>query len=126
MTFEPENPMEEALMRAESPAARREFYRLLLTSDVLVVGRKAEDGRLQIVTSERDGQKYVTVFTSQTRLKNHVQKTVNTLTMNGRLLLERTRGVTLLFNLSDEYGGEIKPAEVERILGESPFKIALN
>jgi len=117
MTFVPENPLEEALLRSNKSAmARRELYSVFLTSDVLVVGRKSEDGKLQIVVSERDGKKYVSVFSSPTRLKNHVQKTVNTLTINGRLLLERTRGATLLVNPSDQYGGELSPELVAEML----------
>jgi len=117
MTFIPENPLEESLLRGtRSAMARREFLRMLLISEVMVVGEKAEDGRLKIVASERDGRKYISVFTSPTRLKSHAQKTVNTLTINGRMLLERTRGVTVLVNPSDEHPAELTPELVAEIL----------
>ncbi|MBV9993235.1 MAG: SseB family protein [Alphaproteobacteria bacterium] len=129
MSFVPENPLEEALLRGtRSPMARREFFRMLLVSDLVVVGQKSEDGRLKIVSSERDGRKYVSAFTSAARLKNHVHKTVNTLTMNGRMLLERTRGVTVLINPSEEYPAELTPELIAEMLEtkDVSFKTLLN
>jgi hypothetical protein len=129
MSFVPENPLEETLLQATtSSTARRDFFRLLLASDVLVVGEKADDGRLKIVISERDGKKYISIFTSPTRLKNHAQTTVKTLTLAGRMLFERTRGVTVLVNPSDEHPAELTPAMIAQILDarDSPFKTTLN
>ena len=40
MSADPENPLEEALVRAKkNPMSRREFYSVLLESDLVVVGR---------------------------------------------------------------------------------------
>jgi hypothetical protein len=104
MSFEPENPLEEALMRAnKNPMSRREFHRLLLESDLIVIGRieGREDSpapmplmpgeKLQVASFQENGRRYVPVFTSMTRLQAYLEKTAGYVTLNGRTLLAAPR-----------------------------------
>jgi hypothetical protein len=129
MSFEPENPLEEALMRANrNPMSRREFHRLLLESDLIVIGRieGREDSpaptplmpgeKLQVASFQENGRRYVPVFTSMTRLQAYLEKTAGYVTLNGRTLLEATRGATLLINLRAEFGRELTPEEIDALL----------
>jgi hypothetical protein len=130
MSFEPENPLEEALMRASRNAmSRREFERLLLESDLIVIGRiegrdtvpngsaLAPDEKLQIASTERDGKRYIPVFSSMTRLKDYLKKDAGYVALKGRALFEMTRGSTLLLNLGADFGRELLPEEIGTILG---------
>jgi hypothetical protein len=110
MPFISENKLEEALVRAvKSPATAPDFYRLLLESDLLVLGTvEGQDGsekftlepggQLQLVTGENKGEKFLPIFSSLARL------------------LDLTRGAPVILNPASEYGRELTPGEVEQLL----------
>jgi hypothetical protein len=129
MTFAPENDLEDALMRAaKEPAARPLFYRLLLDSDLLVIGTIA--GRppskglsnvavgesLQIASAERNGKPFHPVFSALSRLQSYVREEQGYLALNGRALFEATRGATFVLNPGSDYGKELLPHEIARLL----------
>jgi len=130
MPFISENMLEEALVAAvKNPAAAPNFYRLLLESDLLVMGTvEGQDtggaaftlepgGRLALVTGEKsDGQKFLPVFSSLTRMQAYVKQEAKYLAVNGRALLETTRGAPLVLNPGSDYGKELSPAEVGQLL----------
>ncbi|MBV8979022.1 MAG: SseB family protein [Alphaproteobacteria bacterium] len=129
MSFEPENALEEALLRAnKSPMTRREFERQLLGSDVIVIGEiEGRDlspagapllpgERLKVAFTKRDGRTYVPVFTSRTRLHAYLSQSRGYVSLPGRALMEMTRGATLLLNLGSDVGKEILPEEIARML----------
>ncbi len=129
--FVPENRLEEHLMAAaRDPAARGEFYRELIASDLLVVdeGRVPEEtgrvtlqaGRqLRIRNIEFRGQSYLPVFSSLTRLRAGITGTVRYLAMNALELLKITRGAKLVLNPGSDFGKELLPEEVESIIDGS-------
>jgi hypothetical protein len=136
MTFEAENDLERALMRAPSdPSARPEFYRLLLESELFIVGQlgdqtpelgevTAKNGdRLMIATVEYQGRNYHPVFTALSRLKNFVQDEVQYLSMQGRRLFEATRGADFLLNPGADFGKELPAAEIASIMGSTRVMI---
>jgi len=129
MSFVPENPLEEAIVRANKSAmTRREFYRLLLESDLVVIGRiegrdplsdratLAPGEKLQIASATHEGRKFVPVFSSMTRLEAHLQKTAEYVTLNGRALFEITRGSAFLLNPGSEFGKELSAEEISSLL----------
>lgn len=129
MPFVSENRLEEALVRAvESPATAPDFYRLLLESDLLVLGtvEGQEDatsqfsmepgGQLQLVTGERDGQRFLPVFSSVACMQNYVKEESRYLSVNGRALLDLTRGAPVILNPGSDYGREFTPQEIEQLL----------
>ena len=128
MPFISENKLEEALVRAvKSPATAPDFYRLLLESDLLVLGTvEGRDGsekfslepggQLQLVTGERGGEKFLPVFSSVPRMQEYVKEEAKYLAINGRALLDLTRGAPVILNPSSEYGRELTAEQVEQLL----------
>jgi hypothetical protein len=134
MPFISENKLEEALVAAvKNPATAPTFYRLLLESDLLVLGTVegqdtgggkfslAPGGRLALVTGEKsDGQKFLPVFSSLARMQAYVKQESKYLAVNGRALFETTRGAPLVLNPSSEYGKELSPQEISQLLEGGP------
>ena len=129
MPFISENKLEEALVRAvKSPATAPDFYRLLLESELLVLGTAVgqEDagssfslepgGELQLVTGENRGEKFLPVFSSLARMQEYVKEESKFLSINGRALFDLTRGAPVVLNPSSEYGREFTPQEIEQLL----------
>jgi len=130
MLFIAENELEKALVAAvKTPSSAPEFYRLLLESDLLVMG--AAEGRedaqaqfslepganLKLVTGVKDGNPYLPVFSSLARMQEFVQQETKYLSINGRALLELTRGGPIILNPASQYGKELSPLEVHQLLG---------
>jgi hypothetical protein len=129
VTFEPENALEKTLQRAmREPEARPEFYRLLLESELFVIGQIAPPeggeataqtgGRLMIATLPFEGRDYHPVFTALSRLKTFVpDDDVAHLAIAGRTLFEASRGANFLLNPASEIGKELRAEEIASVLG---------
>jgi type III secretion system (T3SS) SseB-like protein len=128
--FIPENPLEEALVKAvKYPAMAQDFYRLLLDSDVLVMGtvtaaQGGESGtvtagpgsKFDLVTGEKDGMRFLPVFTALPRMQAYAKAECKYVALKGRALLELTRGAPVTVNPGSEYGSELTAAEIARLL----------
>jgi hypothetical protein len=132
MPFVPDNELEKALVRAVSDrSAVPEFYRLLLDSDLLVLGtiEGQEDaseqftlepgGQLKLVTGQKDGKPFLPVFSSLLRMQDYVKQESKYLRVNGRALLDVTRGAPITLNPASEYGKELTADQVRQLL-EAP------
>jgi hypothetical protein len=132
MLFIPENELERALVKAvKNPAAASDFYRLLLESDLLVMGTAqgqegatevftlAPGSNLNLVTGLKDGHQFLPVFTSVLRMQDYVKQESRYLSVNGRALLELTRGAPVILNPASEYGKELTAEQVGQLLGPS-------
>jgi hypothetical protein len=132
MLFIPENELERALVKAvKIPAAAPDFYRLLLESDLLVMGTAegqegataaftlAPGSNLRLVTGLKDGHQYLPVFSSVLRMQDYVKQESKYLSVNGRALLELTRGAPVILNPASEYGKELTAEQVGQLLGPS-------
>ncbi|HEY0265970.1 MAG TPA: SseB family protein, partial [Rhizomicrobium sp.] len=133
MAFKPENRLEEALVAAVGdPAAAPDFYRLLLESSLMVLGTAeghefshdsfslSPNTRLNLVPGFKDGQRYLPVFTSLTRMQDYVKQDSKYLSLNGRILMEVTRGAPLILNPKSDFGREFSPAEIAQLLDPAP------
>jgi hypothetical protein len=129
MPFVPENELERALVRAvQDPQAAADFYRLLLTSDLLVLGSAeghesatevfsvAPGGKISLVTGVKDGGQYLPVFSSLRRMQDYVKQESKYLTVNGGALLDLTRGAPIILNPASEYGKELTADQVRQLL----------
>jgi hypothetical protein len=131
MTFQPENALEKTLQRAmREPEARPEFYRLLLESELFVIGQIASPeggeataqtgGRLMIATLPYQGRDYHPVFSALSRLKVFVPDgDVAHLAIAGRTLFEASRGANFLLNPACEIGKELSAEEIASVLGQA-------
>jgi hypothetical protein len=132
MLFIPENELEQALVKAvKIPSTAPDFYRLLLESDLLVLGTAegqenatesfslAPGSNLRLVTGLKDGHPYLPVFSSVLRMQDFVKQESKYLSINGRALLDLTRGAPVILNPASEYGKELTAAQVEQLLGPS-------
>jgi hypothetical protein len=129
MLFIAENELEKALVAAVKDwTAAPDFYRLLLETDLLVLGtvegqENASEkisltpgGKLNLVPGFKDGSRYLPVFSSLVRMQEFVEQESKYLSINGRALLEITRGAPVTLNPASQYGKELSPAEVQQLL----------
>jgi hypothetical protein len=129
MLFIPENELEQALVEAvKAPAAAPDFYRLLLESNLLVLGTAegqegaidqfslAAGSRLNLVTGLKDGHQYLPVFSSLTRMQEYVKQESRYLSIKGRDLLDLTRGAPVILNPASEYGKELTAEQIGQLL----------
>jgi hypothetical protein len=129
MAFIPENELERVLIQAaHDPAAAPDFYRQLLDSDLLVLGSIAgqedqnehfalEPGdQINLVPGEKNGVRYLPVFSSQTRMQEYARDESKYLRVNGRALLDLTRGAPVTLNPASEYGKELSASQVQQLL----------
>ena len=132
MIFIPENELERALVEAvKNPAAAPDFYRLLLESDLLVMGTaQGQEGathaftlapghNLNLVTGLKDGVRYLPVFSSVPRMQDYVKQECKYLSIKGRALLDLVRGAPVTLNPASEYGKELTAEQVGQLLGPS-------
>ena len=130
MPFISENELERALVKAvKSPASAPDFYRLLLESDLLVMGTVegqedaserftlAPGGRIKLVTGVKNGVSFLPIFSSLLRMQEYVKQETKYLSVNGRALLDVTRGAPVTLNPASEYGKELTPQQVVQLLG---------
>jgi hypothetical protein len=110
---------------ATEPAYRAEFYKRLLSDELVVLTEKSglpegnqtleQDTNVNIV-SYADGK--IPVFTSTERIfdKSVIKEQVEYMQMKGENLFGLAKGATFLLNPYSDYGKELLPDEVERML----------
>lgn len=125
---EPENRLETLLrLAASEPAHRPEFCKVLLESNVLVLGSTDQDlsaeGQLQegsaisIVNWQEDsGNDVIPFFSSMSALEESVETDEPYLEMPVNVLFEMTLGTKLIMNPHSEYGKEFYPDEIKFLL----------
>ncbi len=130
MPFVSENRLEEALVRAvESPATAPDFYRLLLESDLAGAGHGGGTGRCHLPIQPGAGwsaptgdrrtrlvERFLPVFSSLARMQDYVKEESRYLSVNGRALLDLTRGAPVALNPGSDYGREFTPQQIEQLL----------
>lgn len=129
MPFIPENELEKALVQASHDAAAAPaFYRLLLESDLLVLGTVADHdeegtefalapgGQISLVSGEKNGTRYLPVFSSLKRMQDYLTQESKYLRVNGRALFDLARGAPITLNPASEYGKELAPEQVLQLL----------
>lgn len=115
MAFTPENELEKAMLRAASDAsARPDFYRLLLESELWLIGELGE--RMSIETVENKGQKYHPAFTMLKRLKALAPAENQYFSLKGRVLFESTRGAPFVINPGSALGKVLTSDEIAWLL----------
>jgi hypothetical protein len=130
MPFIAENDLEKALVAAaKDSSAAVEFYRLLLESDLLMLGTVegqedttensitlAPNSRLKLIPGMKDGIYYLPVFSSLTRMQEYIEQESKYLRIKGREILEMTRGALVILNPASPYGKELSPQQVQQLL----------
>lgn len=125
-----ENQLEHLLQSAAAdPAARPDFYRALLASDVFVIGRTDQDApanapftnpagsQLHIVNFNRpDGSRYIPFFTSIDALRKALDGEHGYISLPCKSLFELTKGTILVLNPGSKYGKAFLPNEIEALL----------
>jgi hypothetical protein len=122
------SPLERALrLAATDPAARPDFYRLLLDADVFVIGDAAprEEGEWTAQEgdsislqhwSKPDGTVVLPFFSSLVALQRAVEHEVTYYQLPARAFLEMTQGTTLVLDPRSDYGKEFAPGEIVALL----------
>jgi len=130
------NALEIALARAAvEPATRPEFYRLLLESEVYVIGNTDVPGdgkttipagaKLSVVNWEKkDGKSFIPFFSSIEALQSVLKTEARFVAMPARNFFEITRGATLILNPALSHGKEFFPTEIDAILATGVNHVA--
>jgi len=120
-----ENKLETLLRKASGePAYRPAFYESLLSEDLVVMTDQnrgegdtvlEEDTSIGIVTFKGGD---IPVFTSPERILDNrvIDHNVPFVKLNGKVLLETTRGAKLVLNPYSDYAKELLPDEIEDLL----------
>jgi hypothetical protein len=118
--------LESALVQAaQDPAARPEFYRILLESEVYVIGTSNGEGNRVLapgagislmMLEQADGTKAIPFFSSMDALERVLAERTGYLVMPARAFFEMTRGAMLVLNPGYEHGKEFFPNEVASLL----------
>ncbi len=122
MSFAPENRLEEAMLQAASQEnARPTFYRVLMESELFVlgdpgapeaVGALLAGGTLSLDTIVNEGQSYHPVFTSAARMQSFAGEAMPYFRMRGRTLFMGTRGAFFVINPGAELAKTLVPDEI--------------
>lgn len=116
---------------ATEPGLRPKFYKTLLDSELIVLTHEhfgkegvhtlAGNTTLKLVTT-RDGK--IPVFTSTDRIfdKGLIKTEVPFLGLNGRSLLETTKGATLVLNPFSDHTKELAAEEIDELLNGNIFR----
>jgi len=132
MDFAPENALEQALIRVQSdPALLPDFYRQLMASPLLVLGRlEGYEPSEEAVTPkpgtpfeldllEKDGTFYYAVFSAMTRFKAFGRAERSYFCFTGAHLFQRVGGPAFVLNPGSEYAKVLEAAEIARWLDPS-------
>ncbi len=129
-----DNDSEDLLRRAlrlayEDPVNRPAFYKLLLDSEVFVIGNTADsDGetkqtmlkqgdQVQIANMEADdGTPFIPFFSTLEKMQAVVHEKVDYLGMPARMLFEITAGKNMALNPGDEFGKFFVAQEITELL----------
>lgn len=134
MSFEPQNKLEQSLIKAwTDPAHRPQFYRDLVESDIYIIehGPPAEkagrtvleqDYQLKIQPIEINGKSYLPVFSSLLRLQAVLQHEAGYIAMNALEFLKITQGAELVLNPGSEYAKEFTKEEIQSIIDGSVLR----
>lgn len=115
MAFVPENDLEKTMLRAAAePSARADFYRALLASNLIVLGRFGETMEIETVANESG--RYHPIFTAPSRLTPFVPEGMANFTIAARTLFEATRGAQFVINPGSELGKVLSPEEIDWFL----------
>jgi hypothetical protein len=128
MNSDSQNALELALAKAATePAQRPEFYRLLIDSQVFVLGHTegGGEGVKDIAAGEslsiqnwrkNDGTPVIPFFASLEALRRAIKEEQSYLALPARSLFEVTQGATLVLNPASEHAKEFVPDEIAALL----------
>jgi len=120
MAFVPENDLEHVLVQAAvNSAAWPSFYRLLLDSEIVVLGlaEKQGDGqKIRLTQIEFKNRIYHPIFSSTARIGPYAKEHPQYFTMKGRDLFTTTKGAYFVLNPGSDYMKELLPEELSEVM----------
>lgn len=119
---------------AVDPAARPEFFRILLESEIYLIGTSGAEGRELLPPGEQfslmlfkrsDGTTAVPFFSSLEALQRGLEERTGYFVMKARSFFEMTRGMMVVLNPGSDYGKEFAPDEIASLLhtGKPPSAV---
>lgn len=119
MAFTPDNELEQIMLHAAAePAARPDFYRFLLASNLIVLGSFGDTMQIETVANETG--RYHPAFTSPARMKEFVPAEMSHFAISARNLFEVTRGAQFVLNPGSGLSKVLAPEEVAWCLKTFP------
>ncbi len=137
MAFVPENPLEEALVRAAAdPQAAPAFFRLLMESQLIAIGSVGGHGggtvalrpgdTVSLANVRHNGRNYHPVFSSMTRLQHFVREATGYFAIDARALFGMTTGSNFVLNPGAECGKELMAGEIAFWLDPAPRETVID
>lgn len=136
MTNQIQNALEIALAKAATePAFRPDFYRLLLESQIFVLGQTpihveghitvAAGEKLSIITwKKNDGSPVIPFFASLEALQRSIKEKQSFMALPARAFFEMTQGTTLVLNPASTHVKEFFPHEINALLTTGMNQVA--
>ncbi|EQA43966.1 protein SseB [Leptospira broomii serovar Hurstbridge str. 5399] len=133
MLSHPENPLELALSKAATePAYRPEFYRLLLESQLFVLGESdiepdangvlQSEASIQLINITFENEYYIPIFSSLRRLEEYISGKESYLNFEAKAFFQFTKGSQFFLNPGSDYGKILKAGEIEGLLNGSLWR----
>jgi hypothetical protein len=111
MDFEPENELEKVMLLAASQeVARPQFYRLLLDSELVVLGELGKV--MELDTIENQGRQFHAVFSSEKGLKEFLRGERAHFVARGRFLFQAAHGASFVLNPGSAVNKVLTPKEI--------------
>ncbi len=119
MAFTPENDLESAMLQAAAnPSAQTDFYRLLLSSELVVLGTMAD--AITLETVQGPAGEFHPVFTSPARVEALKVGPLPQFTIQGRRLFEIAAGAEFVINPGSAPDRILKADEIDWCLKTFP------
>lgn len=130
-----DNQLERLLRKAaNNPSYRPDFYKLLLESNIFIVGQSdsAAKGKRLAKIGEKasilnwkreDGSPLIPFFCSLNALNKAFPKGANYISLPARAFFEMTKGANLILNPKSDNGKEFFPDEIEALLKSGVNKL---
>ena len=126
--FNPENELEESLVKAaDDPAYRPKFYKELSMATLFVIqydqvpeqdyeGTLEAGMELRVQNIEIEGEPHIPVFSSLTRLQSAISDEVGYIALNTLEFLNIVKGSDIVLNPGSEYGKLFTAKEIQQIM----------
>lgn len=127
--FNPVNALETSLVHAVQDVSKRpQFYKNLLEHDIYAISLAAPEGTaeggqsLKLLQLEKDAIFWIPIFSSLEQLQAFLDREMQYVRLRGADFFKFSKGAHIVINPNADYGKELLPEEIEKLLDGSLFR----